>query len=163
MHAVSRCRSTQSTAAHSSYTLCALHPQYSYLVLLFHCAAQALCIDFYLEGGEDSKLFGCTPCPRAFFLFSSASLFILLQRSDRAGWVETTQPRETRGHWHTLSCQMCAQEWWRCLAAVAAAVLYYISALSGTITHACREMWSRPHLDGPFMKLSVGKTVLSIS
>lgn len=45
--------------------------------------------------------------------FSSVPLFTLFQRCDRAGWVETIQPGETRRHWHTLSSQMCSQEWWR--------------------------------------------------
>lgn len=85
--------------------------QYSYLVLLFHSAAQALGIDFYLEGGEGDVNF-CRTSPRA-LLFSSVPLFTLFQRCDRAGWVETIQPGETRRHWHTLSSQMCSQEWWR--------------------------------------------------
>lgn len=73
------------------------------------CAVSWFCCPgtwhWFFSGGKRGRG-GCK-------LSSSVPLFILLSRCDGAGWVETIQPGETRRLWHTVSCPMCAQEWWR--------------------------------------------------
>lgn len=73
--------------------------QHTYLVLLFHSAAQALGIDFYLEGGEGDVNF-CHTSPRA--LLSRLCPCLLCSRDviGLDGWKQYSQekPGDTDTH-----------------------------------------------------------------